>query len=147
MKKLFTISYSLENIGSAVTSFWQQAGTYRVMALEGDLGAGKTTFIHALCQFLGVKDAVSSPTFSLINEYLLEGKSSLKQVYHMDWYRVDSEDEAIQAGMEDALKNPEAYCFVEWAEKAKRLLPKPYLTVKIIPTAETERVIEGYLTE
>lgn len=131
---------------AAVASFWKHALAYRVMALEGDLGAGKTTFIHALCQYLGVKDAVSSPTFSLINEYLLESESPLKKVYHMDWYRVDSEEEAIQAGMEDALKNPEAYCFVEWAEKAKRLLPKPYLTVKIIPITVTERVLEVYLT-
>src|SRR5699024_10805645 len=99
---------------------------------HGQLGAGKTTFIAALCHALGAIDQLSSPTFSIINEYRLRG-SEEHYLYHLDLYRINDEDEAIQAGIEDCLLSS-SVCFVEWPEKIPNLLPEGtvhiYLTVE-----------------
>lgn len=136
---LLQISYSLATIENELDHFWQLAHRYRIWAFNGAMGAGKTTFIHALCNYLGVEDAVSSPTFALINEYHFIMNNTDKVIYHMDWYRLRNTEEAINAGMEDALNQKDAYCFVEWAEKAVDLLPRPFLWVDIDVLSETER--------
>lgn len=89
MGQILEISYSLENITDAVVEFWKALNKYKTFAFNGEMGAGKTTFIHALCGHLGVTDAVSSPTFALINEYHFTDVSSKDSIiYHMDWYRL-----------------------------------------------------------
>src|SRR4051812_8738392 len=105
------ISYSLANIRNAVHQFWQYAHQYSVLAFSGDLGAGKTTFIHNLCEMLEVEDVVSSPTFALINEYHFKEQDRERIIYHMDWYRLKDADEAVNAGMEDCLLQKDNYCF------------------------------------
>jgi tRNA threonylcarbamoyladenosine biosynthesis protein TsaE len=145
---LFSIQYSLATLHDAVQQFWNQAKQYNIFAFEGEMGAGKTTFIHTLCEMLNVQDAVSSPTFALINEYHFKNEAGKDQlIFHMDWYRVKDEEEAIQAGMEDALKHNDALCFVEWAEKATPLLPRPYLNIKIDTTGITERKLTSSVVE
>ncbi len=139
---IFQISYTLRDIDKAVVQFWKLLHEYRVFAFSGELGAGKTTFIHHLCDYLQVEDVVSSPTFALINEYHFgeDGKDSI--IYHLDWYRLKDTAEAINAGMEDCLLNAErgsARCFVEWPEKARELLSGPYLWISIGSKSETER--------
>lgn len=142
------ISYSLGNIESAAHQLWQYADRYRVFAFSGEMGAGKTTFIHALCDFLGVEDAVSSPTFALINEYYFSVKAGKEQkIYHMDWYRLRSTEEAINAGVEDQVNDTSAYTFIEWPEKAKELLPKKHLWISITETAPGERLMEVFANE
>lgn len=101
------------------------------------MGSGKTTFIHALCDVLGVKDAVGSPTFSIINEYKA-GDSSV--VYHLDLYRMKNEEEAIQAGVEDVLYGG-ALCLVEWPEKAPGLFPADTVQISIDIVDSTTRRI------
>jgi tRNA threonylcarbamoyladenosine biosynthesis protein TsaE len=133
------ISYSLSNIEQAAHQFWQYAHQYRVLAFSGEMGAGKTTFIHTLCAQLGVTDSVSSPTFALINEYHFQDNGKDKTIYHMDWYRLRDAAEAMHAGMEDCLTQQNAYSFVEWPEKAPELLPLPYLWISIEAINETER--------
>ncbi len=91
----------------------------RVFAFHGNLGAGKTTFIKALCAQLGVKDVMSSPSFSIINEYETEDGNL---VYHFDLYRLKSAEEAFDTGMEDYLYC-DNYCFIEWPERAAEILP------------------------
>lgn len=103
------------------------------------MGAGKTTLIHALCDMLGVKDAVSSPTFALINEYRFAGEAGEQIIYHMDWYRLAHAEEAVDAGMEDALKDSRAICFIEWPEKAPELVPGHYVEVSLEWLDENER--------
>lgn len=142
---LLQISYSLATIENAAHRLWQCAHQYRVLAFNGNMGAGKTTFIHALCDFLQVPDAVSSPTFALINEYHFLENSGEKKIFHMDWYRLRDTEEAIHAGMEDALLQKDAYCFVEWAEKALDILPKPYLWIEIEALSPHERTMRVYL--
>lgn len=133
------ISYSLANIENAVHQFWQYANQYRILAFSGEMGAGKTTFIHHLCDFIKVRDTVSSPTFALINEYHFDDNGIDRTIYHMDWYRVKDEDEALNAGMEDCLLQKDSYSFVEWPEKAPTLLPRPHLWISIKVLNEEER--------
>lgn len=125
------ISYTLADIQNAAHGLWQWARPLQVFTFSGSLGAGKTTFIHALCNMLGVKDAVSSPTFALINEYRFTAGEQEHTIYHMDWYRLRDADEAVDAGMEDALNNDQVYCFVEWPEKAPELLRRSYVHVQL----------------
>jgi tRNA threonylcarbamoyladenosine biosynthesis protein TsaE len=113
------------------------AGT-RVFALEGPMGAGKTTFVHALCDEWGVKDVVGSPTFSIINEYKTSGGDT---VYHMDLYRLKDEEELIAAGVEDALYSG-AVCLVEWPEKADTILPSDTVYLTLVPLGEKERLLK-----
>ncbi|MFN8264828.1 MAG: tRNA (adenosine(37)-N6)-threonylcarbamoyltransferase complex ATPase subunit type 1 TsaE [Chitinophagaceae bacterium] len=130
-----TLQYTLDQITEAATKFWGQLGDYRVFAFYGQMGAGKTTFIHALCEVLKVKDVVSSPTFSIINEYATENG---KTVYHLDLYRLKDEEEALQAGVEDVLYS-ESVCLIEWPQKAEDLLPEHTVKVEIEILSEKER--------
>jgi tRNA threonylcarbamoyladenosine biosynthesis protein TsaE len=138
------IRFQLHEIAGAARQFWQWAEGQRVFAFRGSLGAGKTTFIHALCDMLGVQDAVSSPTFALINEYHFRNSSGAGRVIlHMDWYRLQSLDEAIDAGMEDALLRPDALCFLEWPERASALLTMPHIEVNLSAEGKRERLLEA----
>lgn len=135
----FTLRFTLDEIGTAAATFWQQAARYPVITFSGDLGAGKTTFISALCRVQGVEDTVSSPTYSIINEYRFTDEAGQPHtIYHMDWYRLNSVEEAINAGVEDSLYRPNAWCFVEWAERAPELLGER-LAVTITVAADGSR--------
>lgn len=124
------ITYTLTDIQTAAQQFWQYAKGFNTITFNGGLGAGKTTFTSALCAYLGVTDSVSSPTFSLINEYHFTDETGKDQIiYHSDWYRLHDEEEAIQAGIEDMLTQKTGWCIVEWAERAPGLLPQRYLQV------------------
>jgi tRNA threonylcarbamoyladenosine biosynthesis protein TsaE len=129
------LNFTLENIDQAATAFLAQTGTDRVFAFHGEMGAGKTTFINALCKALQVKDSISSPTFSIINQY---ATTDDKTVYHMDLYRLKSEQEAINAGVEDCLFSGNT-CFVEWPEKAPGIFPDDTLYITIISTGTDMR--------
>lgn len=135
---LLQFSYTLSEIKLELFQFWQVAKHYGVLAFSGEMGAGKTTFIHHLCEFLNVEDAVSSPTFALINEYHYDEQGNDRTIFHMDWYRINSEEEGMHSGLEDALLTGD-YCFVEWPEKALNLLPKPYLWIEIEVVDEVVR--------
>lgn len=142
---LLQISYTLANIENAVDQLWQYAHQYRVLAFSGEMGAGKTTFIHALCDYLGVEDTVSSPTFALINEYHFRQDGHEKIIYHMDWYRLKDVQEGVNAGLEDCLHQNGTYSFVEWPEKAVDLLPRPYLWITIQTIGPGERTMEVWI--
>lgn len=141
------ISYSLANIRNAADKLWQYANQYNVWALSGDMGAGKTTLVHALCELLGVEDTVSSPTFAIINQYSFAHKGDNKTVYHMDWYRLEDEEEAINAGVEDCLLQKNNYSIIEWPEKAPGLLPYPHLYLHISILDNEERLLKVWLKE
>jgi tRNA threonylcarbamoyladenosine biosynthesis protein TsaE len=108
----------------------------KIVAFEGPMGAGKTTLIKAICEELGVKETVSSPTFSIVNEYRTEKG---EKIYHFDFYRIKSVDEAYDMGYEEYFYS-KAYCFIEWPEKIAELMPLTYEKVKIELKGE-ERVI------
>lgn len=142
---LLQLSYTLDTIDNAARQFWDALHPYRIFAFSGEMGAGKTTFIHKLCDHLGVQDVVSSPTFALINEYHFDENGHDRTIYHLDWYRLKDAQEAITAGMEDCMGHARgggAYCFVEWPEKAEELMTPPYIHVNIDTTSDTERTME-----
>lgn len=109
--------FSINEINETAAAFWKQMEDVKVFAFHGEMGAGKTTFINALCAIKGVKDAVSSPTFPIINEYKYDCEGTKRLLFHMDLFRLKNEEEAIQAGVEDCL-NSDFICLVEWPEKA-----------------------------
>ena len=128
-------TFSLTEISETAGKLFEAAKDKKVWAFYGQMGAGKTTFIHALCELLGVTSSTSSPTYSIINEYesTISGK-----IYHMDWYRIKDEEEAIQAGVEDCLFSGKL-CLIEWPERAEGLLPFDTLSVKIEVLDEIKR--------
>ena len=124
--------FTLDKIQHAAKDLWAATTHYKVFALQGEMGAGKTTFIHALCEAMGVTDTISSPTFSIINQYMT---SNGQMVYHMDLYRIKNEQEAINAGIEDCLYSGNA-CLVEWPEKIPAIFPDDtlYITITAVDT-------------
>ena len=101
------------------------------------MGVGKTTFIKALCKAMGVKDEVSSPTFSIVNEYLCEDGSN---VYHFDLYRIKDTEEAMAAGAEEYIYSND-YCFIEWPETLYPILPDDVINVKIEEKEDGKRIM------
>lgn len=122
-----SIVFNISEIQSVAEKMLLENAHKKVWAFYAAMGSGKTTFIHALCDVLKVKDVVSSPTFAIINEYT---SPKFKTIYHMDWYRLKNEDEAIQAGVEDAIFNGDL-CLIEWPENAPNLLPDDVLKITI----------------
>ena len=114
--------FSLDNINKVAKECWQATNGKTVFAFHGQMGAGKTTFIHALCNEIGVKDVVSSPTFSIINEYQFICEGTKKALFHIDLYRLKDEEEAIRAGVEDVIYSGNT-CLVEWPEKVPSIFP------------------------
>ncbi|RYZ51522.1 MAG: tRNA (adenosine(37)-N6)-threonylcarbamoyltransferase complex ATPase subunit type 1 TsaE [Sphingobacteriales bacterium] len=112
--------FSLSDIETAAAQFLRDVDNRRVFAFHGEMGAGKTTFITTVCKVLGVTDTVSSPTFSIINQYKTNKGQTL---YHLDLYRLNDEEEAIMAGVEECFYSGH-YCFTEWPEKAPGLFPE-----------------------
>lgn len=129
--------FSLGQIRQAAQLLWKEGKQKRVWAFHAPMGAGKTTFIHVLCEELGVKDAISSPTFAIVNEYQSPAAGT---IFHMDWYRLKDEEEAVQAGIEDQLYS-KALCLVEWPDKAIGLLPDDTLHICIEVLDENTRRI------
>ena len=128
---------SLESIHEAAREFIAAMGDNTVFALYGKMGAGKTTFVKALCEALGVTDVITSPTFAIVNEYRGDGTPS---VYHFDFYRIDRIEEAFDFGYEEYFFSGNL-CLVEWPEKIESLLPDDAMNVRIDVPDEDERVI------
>ena len=130
---MMELIYTLDGIGIAAKNFTDLLKGYSIIAFHGDLGAGKTTFIQAVCKGLGVVENISSPTFSIINQYQTQEN---KVIYHIDLYRVKDEAEAINAGVEECLYSGEL-CFIEWPEKMH--MPSDAVHVYIGPIDEKTR--------
>lgn len=130
---------SLDNIAEAAKEFIAQMGDETVYAFNGEMGAGKTTFINALCKALGVEDdTTNSPSFSIINEYRSDTTAEL--IYHFDLYRLESLEEAIDIGVEDYFDSG-ALCFLEWPERIEDILPNDTVRVNIIVNDDDTRTI------
>ena len=115
----------------------KEIGIYKVVLLEGEMGAGKTTLIKLLCNYLGVIGPTNSPTFSIVNEYLTQNGDS---IYHFDFYRIEKESEALDLGYEDYFYSGN-YCFIEWPEKIPHLIPENAIKIKIELDNDNNRLI------
>lgn len=128
------LTFTLETLDDAAQQLLA-AGPEKVILFNGVMGAGKTTFIKALCRSLGVADATASPTFSLVNEY--HGRDGAT-IFHFDVYRLKSESEAFDFGMDEYLDSGD-WCFIEWAEKIPSLLPDRYSVVDLTVLEDGKR--------
>ena len=130
---------SLDRLPEAAEKFVAAMGDETVYAFYGDMGAGKTTFINALCRRLGVEDDVTnSPSFAIINEYRSDTTAEL--IYHFDLYRLDDIDEALEIGVEDYFDSG-ALCFLEWPERIDDILPDDTVRVDIRVNDDNSRDI------
>jgi tRNA threonylcarbamoyladenosine biosynthesis protein TsaE len=119
-------AHTLSELPTAATQLVAFAGTEKIFVFHGDMGAGKTTFIKSLCEALGVKEAVTSPTFSIVNEYRGEDV----KIYHFDFYRLKTQTEALDMGAEEYFYSGN-YCFIEWPEQIPDMLPLHYIDVSL----------------
>ena len=130
---------NLATIRDAAKEFIAAMDDRTVFAFHGKMGAGKTTFIEAVCEELGVEDVINSPTFAIINEYRSEKTGEL--IYHFDFYRINKLSEAEDIGTEDYFFSG-ALCFIEWPEKIEELLPGDVVEVNIPENADGTRTVE-----
>ena len=121
-----SVQYRLDEIKTIAQQLLSFAGSTRVFLFNGEMGAGKTTFIKAICRELGVTDQATSPTFSIVNEYV----AGDKKVYHFDFYRLKNQTEALDMGCEEYFYSGN-YCFIEWPSQIPDLLPLHYVDVSI----------------
>ncbi|GHU62870.1 tRNA (adenosine(37)-N6)-threonylcarbamoyltransferase complex ATPase subunit type 1 TsaE [Bacteroidia bacterium] len=129
---------NLEALEDAAQEFIRLISNRTVFAFNGQMGAGKTTFIKSVCTALGVSDVINSPTFSIINEYRSDTSGAL--IYHFDFYRINTVQEAGNIGAEDYFASG-ALCFIEWPEKVKDLLPEDIVFVEIVEQDDGSRLL------
>ncbi|MGB1205571.1 MAG: tRNA (adenosine(37)-N6)-threonylcarbamoyltransferase complex ATPase subunit type 1 TsaE [Chitinophagales bacterium] len=136
MQKKIVIS-SLTEVAHAAKEVLAFCGTQKKIAFYGQMGAGKTTFIKELCRVIGSKDEANSPTYPIVNEYAAKNGHS---IFHIDLYRLDSEEEAFDIGIEEYIFDNNAYCFIEWPQIVEHLL-SDFASINISITENNERVI------
>ncbi len=127
---------NLDSIREAAREFISVIGDHRVFAFYGSMGAGKTTFVKAICEELGVEDVITSPTFAIINEY--SGRDGV--IYHFDFYRIKKLEEVYDMGYEDYFYSG-ALCFIEWPELIEDVLPEDAVKVRITENADGSRSV------
>jgi tRNA threonylcarbamoyladenosine biosynthesis protein TsaE len=130
---------NLDNIRAAAHEFIQNMGDAHVFAFYGKMGAGKTTFVKAICEELGVKDVITSPTFAIINEYTSSTQGG-SPIFHFDFYRIKKLEEVYDMGYEDYFYCG-ALCFIEWPELIEELLPDDAVRVSITEQSDGSRLV------
>ena len=132
---------SIDKIGEAAKEFVAAMGDRKVFAFYGKMGAGKTTFIKAVCEELGVEDVINSPTFAIVNEYV-DGHG--EPIYHFDFYRIKNLQEVLDIGYEDYVYSGNL-CFMEWPELIESILPEDAVKVIIEEEEDGERIVKSNL--
>ena len=132
------IATTLEDLPKIAQQIIEENTDQRIFLLEGDMGAGKTTLTKAICDFFEVEENVCSPTFAIVNEYL---SPNAGKIFHFDFYRLNKEEEAFDIGIEEYLYSG-YYCFLEWSQKIKNLIPSHYVRVVINETENKQREIK-----
>ena len=138
---------NLDNIRAAAREFIQHMGEARVFAFYGKMGAGKTTFVKAICEELGVEDVITSPTLAIINEYSIDNHDiqrstfNVQRIYHFDFYRIKKLEEVYDMGYEDYFYSG-ALCFIEWPELIEEILPDDAVRVSIIEQQDGSRLVK-----
>ena len=126
-----------KHLHSAAKKLLEYCGNNKIIAFYGSMGAGKTTIIKAICEVLGAVDIVSSPTFTLVNEYKTSEGETL---YHIDFYRIKKQEEVFDFGIEEYLSG-NSYCFMEWPELVEEILPPETVNVRITVDENEQRIL------
>ena len=130
---------NIESIGKAAKEFVAQMGEHTIFAFYGKMGSGKTTFIKAICEELGVEDVITSPTFAIVNEY--HTATTDEVIYHFDFYRIKKTEEVYDMGYEEYFYSGDL-CFIEWPELIEDLLPDDAVRVSIHEIEDGKREVE-----
>lgn len=130
----------INSIPSVAAQFLTDYSHKKIFAFEAEMGTGKTTFILGLLRAMGIEHPEGSPTYSLVNSY---ESPMYGKIYHFDLYRIENEEEAYDIGIEEMLYENTAYCFIEWAENVRNLLPPNTVTVKMSINEEGERIVDA----
>ena len=131
-------AYSEKDLKAISVELLEYIQPHKILAFYGEMGVGKTTFISYLAKTMGVEEQVSSPTYGYVNEYV---NKDFGKIYHFDLYRINSEEEAYNIGIEEYIYD-ENYVFLEWAENIENLLPEDYVRVEISKNQNGDRIIE-----
>jgi tRNA threonylcarbamoyladenosine biosynthesis protein TsaE len=126
-----------KHLSSAAKKLLEYTGDKKIFAFYGSMGAGKTTIIKAICEVLGAVDIISSPTFTLVNEYRTSDGETL---YHIDFYRIKKQEEVFDFGLEEYLTG-DSYCFMEWPELIEEILPPETVKIRITVDDEEQRTL------
>ena len=129
-----------KHLPAAVRRLLKYLRQHRLFAFYGPMGSGKTTILKALCEVLGAADRVSSPSFTIVNEYRT---SSGETLYHIDFYRIKKQEEVFDFGIEEYLSGG-SYCFMEWPELVEEILPSETVKVRITVGKNEERILEFF---
>ena len=132
---------STNSLVDFATNFWDLVKNAKLFAFHGEMGSGKTTLITVICKAKGVEELISSPTYSIINEYRFYENKTEKKIYHLDLYRLNSMEEIIQAGVEDCIYSGDI-CFIEWPEKIPGFLNENTVKVFIEIMGDTSRQVK-----
>jgi tRNA threonylcarbamoyladenosine biosynthesis protein TsaE len=135
--------FQLKELEEIANELLLKAGDRRVWLINGEMGAGKTTLIKAVCGSLGVRAGMTSPTFSIINEYHTDGG---EPVYHFDFYRLKGENEAFDIGAEEYLDSGR-YCFIEWPDRVPSLIPARHFAINLSIVQQQTRYVEALLND
>lgn len=142
-RKIWDLNYMelkinhIDDINEVARQFVDQMGDHKIFAFYGKMGAGKTTFIKAMCEELGVTDVINSPTFAIVNEYM-DGKG--ESIYHFDFYRIKRVEEVYDIGFDEYIYSGNL-CLMEWPELIEQLLPEETVRVDIMENPDGTRVI------
>ncbi len=143
LKLLYKDTYTLEKLHTFASAIAPFTKDYKIWLLEGEMGAGKTTLIKELCNCFKVTDTVTSPSYSLVNEYRTEEGET---IYHFDFYRIKTEEEAMDIGAEEYFYSGNV-CFIEWPSRIPSLIPEKHLKIFINLGAESQRTAEIFVNE
>jgi tRNA threonylcarbamoyladenosine biosynthesis protein TsaE len=132
-----TLEYTLKNIQSVASHLIREFSDYKIWVFEGNMGAGKTTLIKQICASMEVQNHVSSPTFSIVNEYETKDNG---MIYHFDFYKIKHETEALDIGVDEYFDSGN-YCFIEWASQIPSLLPQKRVEIKITTKEINKRTL------
>jgi len=141
LKKMEIKINDIEHIREAAREFIQHIGDHKVFAFYGKMGAGKTTFIKAICEEMDVEDTITSPTFSIVNDYTVHRAGNEESLYHFDFYRIKKLEEVYDMGYEDYFYSG-VLCFIEWPELIEELLPDDAVRVSIEENADRSRSVK-----
>ena len=135
------LKVSINDFIEFASNFWNFVKDAKLFAFHGEMGSGKTTLITVLCKAKGVEELISSPTYSIINEYRFYENKTEKKIYHLDLYRLNSMEEIIQAGVEDCIYSGDI-CFIEWPEKIPEFLNENTVKVFLEIMGDTSRQVK-----